>query len=730
MKFILFFLIVLFTVKVSAQKTITVKDKYSLETIPFIDVQVIETGVNYRTDSLGIVHLDEKVANSTTILFKGVGYESVIAYNDTLKDGDDIYLLHKHTDLDEVTVSGSKSMLQRFNSVRIERKKLGDINDVSASSIGELIGSIPGVYNSSTGSGISKPVIRGMQGFRVVTMFNGVRLENQQWGGDHGLGLSELGIGSVEVIKGPASLFYGADAMGGVIYLQDEKYASQDETHVRFKTLNESVSKGTTNELFLKSSKKNIRVNFGGRFSSHSDYQMGNGLFVKDSRYSDQAIRFAIGTNRKNWVGDIRYAYYGNAIGVPGHSHAVNPKASDFMTTETKREQSIPRQDFRTHLLTVENKWFLKKVQLDWTIGKTINKLSEYEDKNTIPGIDMLLDVTYSHFKVLKKINKYELVFGVQNMYQDNSNLPKATERLIENSTSFDNGLYWVNYYHFNKAHIHFGARFDSRSIVSVSGLEKKYSGLNYSVGYVRPLKDHFRLRLNLSNGFRAPHLSELLANGFHHGALRYEIGDVNLVPENATQFDFSIEREGEHLEIMVNPYVNYIQNYTFVNKSDSIIDNLPVYHYQQMDEVFLTGVDAGFHMHPHFAHWFHWQSTFSYINFSQKGKVTLIPASRILNNVKFEINKGKNVKLNLVQIQLQSFFKQENVSTYEVSTDSYNLMNVSLHGSIGQKAHVKYQVGVKNVFNETYQDHLSRIKNIGLYQPGRNFYMQINYQL
>lgn len=730
MKFNLLFLSFLFVLKISAQKTITVKDNSTLASIPFIDFQVIETGVSFRADSLGVVRLNDKVANSATILIGGFGYESIIVYNDTLKDGAIVYLSEKHTELDEVTVSGSKSTLQRYNSVRIERKKLGDINDVSSSSLGELISSIPGVYNSSTGSGISKPVIRGMQGIRVVTMFNGIRLENQQWGGDHGMGLSELGIGSIEVIKGPASLFYGADAMGGVMYLEDEKYARQDATEFKFKTLNESVSLGTTNELLLKVSKKNIRFNIGGRFSTHSDYQMGNGLFVKDSRYYDQAVRFAVGTNRKNWVGNIRYAYYGNSIGIPGHSHAVNPQPSDFMISSSIRERSIPRQDFITHLLSVENKWFLKKSQLDWTIGQTINRLTEFDEKVTIPGIDMMLNVTYSNFKFIKKINDYELILGLQNMYQDNSNLPKATEQLIQNSTSFDNGVYMVNYYHFDKAHIHFGARFDSRAISSVTGFEKKYAGLNYSAGYVRPLKDKYRIRLNLSSGFRAPHLSELLADGFHHGALRYEIGDISLVPENATQFDVSLEREGEHLELMVNPYFNYIKNYSYLNLSDSIIDYLPVYYYQQINEVLLLGFDAGFHLHPHFAHWFHIESTFSYINFDQHGKIALIPASRLLNNLKFEVNRGKGIRLDLVQLQFQSYFRQENVSTYETPSKAYNLMNVSVHGSIGLKEHFKYQLGVKNLFNATYQDHLSRIKNIGLFQPGRNVYLQINYQL
>jgi len=156
-----------------------------------------------------------------------------------------------HMTTEEVTVSGQQMAARNKNTVPIEVKNIKDLQISGAMNVPELITKIPGVYNSSLGNGIAKPVIRGMQGMRVLTLVNGLRLESQQWGGDHGMGIGELALGSVEVIKGPASVLYGADALGGVIYLVDESYAriGQQTLEVQHKW-NQNTNGSTTSMLY------------------------------------------------------------------------------------------------------------------------------------------------------------------------------------------------------------------------------------------------------------------------------------------------------------------------------------------------------------------------------------------------------------------------------------------------------------------------------------------------
>src|SRR5690606_5427404 len=149
---------------------------------------------------------------------------------------------------DEVVISTPFGKLQNENVTNVELVRLNQLNRIPGTTLSEAITNIPGVYQSSIGTGIGKPVIRGMSGTRVVTYLNGLRIENQQWGDDHGMGVTSVGIDAVEVIKGPASLLYGSDALGGVLYFVNQPYANLNKIEGYFQTRIESNSLGTENE--------------------------------------------------------------------------------------------------------------------------------------------------------------------------------------------------------------------------------------------------------------------------------------------------------------------------------------------------------------------------------------------------------------------------------------------------------------------------------------------------
>ena len=149
---------------------------------------------------------------------------------------------------------------------------------------------IPGIYNFSTGNGIAKPVIRGLTGMRVLTSQNGLRLENQQWGADHGFAVLNLGIDRAEVIKGPSSLIYGADALGGVIYLGDEPHANANNTEIKASTKFESNSLATVNKISYKTSKNNVRLAVYGGYFSRSNYAIGKSSNIENNSDSIFAL--------------------------------------------------------------------------------------------------------------------------------------------------------------------------------------------------------------------------------------------------------------------------------------------------------------------------------------------------------------------------------------------------------------------------------------------------------
>ena len=133
-------------------------------------------------------------------------------------------------EIDEVVLSTPFHKLQRENVMKVEQKSIAELKSNGAITLADGITNIPGVSSVSTGLGIGKPVIRGLSFNRVLVYTQGVRLENQQFGGEHGLGINDAGISSVEVIKGPASLLYGSDALGGVLYLNPESFELPGQT--------------------------------------------------------------------------------------------------------------------------------------------------------------------------------------------------------------------------------------------------------------------------------------------------------------------------------------------------------------------------------------------------------------------------------------------------------------------------------------------------------------------
>ena len=135
----------------------------------------------------------------------------------------DISLEEKAFQMDEIIVSTAFNKLQSQNVMKVEHVNMKSIQQKGTATLIEGLATIPGVSQISTGTSIGKPVIRGLSSNRVLVYSQGVRIENQQFGDEHGLGLNDAGVESVEVIKGPASLLYGSDALGGVLYFNPEK---------------------------------------------------------------------------------------------------------------------------------------------------------------------------------------------------------------------------------------------------------------------------------------------------------------------------------------------------------------------------------------------------------------------------------------------------------------------------------------------------------------------------
>ncbi len=690
------------------------------------DVYIEDLQKGTSTDENGFYKLTNIPNGKHTVIFSIIGYET--QQKDLSLYHEDKVINTKLSEsvfhMDEVIVSTPFNKLQSENVMKVEHKSMQSLQKSGGVSLIESIETMPGVSNSSTGTGIGKPVIRGLSGNRVLTYTQGVRLENYQFGEKHGLGINESGIEGVEVIKGPASLLYGSDALGGILYLIPEKYAANNTTRGDVGTQFFSNTLGLNTSAGVKTSGDNWKFLMRGAYDTHSDYKTGNHERVTNSRYHEKDLKAGIGFKKNTFTSDLRYNFNQSLIGIPG----------EIGDQETDKEIKGPYQKINYHIISIKNDFNIKSSSFKTNIGYTHNNRMFYKPDQKV--VDMVLSTfNYDAKWFLPKFNHFETVFGIQGMHQTNTN--REAHVFLPDAKINDFGIFGNMNYNWEKSTLQAGIRFDDRSIRTevtkhseTEAIDKKLNNFSGSVGYKINLSEGLITRINIASGFRAPNLSELASNGFHEG--RWEIGNSKLKNEQNTQFDLSLEFKNKHLEIFANGFYNNINDFIYLAPTGHEIDDYDVFTYLQ-DNAYLYGGEMGIHFHPHPLDWLHLESNFQTVIGKQKNGDYLprIPANRLDNTLRAEFDVSGKIDFGYVYLNLESTFKQDKISEFEDPSDAYNLLNFGLGGNIlFGKTKANINLTVKNILNKTYISHLSVLKEDDIPNPGINFVLKAKFSL
>jgi len=587
----------------------------------------------------------------------------------------------------------------------------------------EGLATIPGVSQVSTGTSIGKPVIRGLSGNRVLVYSQGIRLENQQFGDEHGLGLNDAGVENVEVIKGPASLLYGSDALGGVLFFNPEKFASANAFQGDFGQRFFSNTLGSSTTLGLKTSTDNWKYLIRGAYNTQSDYKIPDGDRVTNTRFQEMDFKAAIGYSNTKFSSVLRYNYNNLDLGIPEEGIADQT---------TSKKTAFPKQGVYNNLLSLNNTLFFNTSKLDMNFGYIRNDRNEFEDSD-VAVLHMILNTFDYNIKYyLPAMGKFETIVGVQGMSQNNKNL--GEEFLIPDATTNDFGVFGTSIYSWGSNTLQAGIRYDNRHLVSdehgIAGeeghfeaLDKKYNSFNASLGYKTDLATDLTFRLNAATGFRAPNLAELSSNGIHEGTFRYEVGNPNLKTEQNLQTDLDLEYKISHFEFSVSGFYNHINDYIYASPSGAEIDDVKEYDYIQ-NNANLYGGEAALHIHPHPLDWLHFETSFSTVTgkLQSGGFLPQIPANNWNNTIKTDFVLGKWLDEGFATLNVSSTFSQNNVSGYDISSDGYTLLNMGFGGKVKLgKTAFDVNLNGNNLLNKTYIPHLSRLKTDGIPNIGIN---------
>lgn len=699
-----------------------VLDKENNQPIAFAEVYFVDLQTGTTTDENGLFKIEHFEQKSIHLHISFIGYNTLDkVINISENQSQTFYLESSHYQLKEIIVSVPKGRLQTENIVSVEQKKISELQQTAPITLAEAISNIPGVEQNTTGTGIGKPVIRGLSGNRIVTYAQGIRIENQQWGDEHGLGIGEIGIESVEVIKGPASLLYGSDALGGVLFFVDERYAKHNTIEGFAETKFLSNSLATINSAGFKMHQNTFKFNLFGAYTSQADYQIPDFKRVFNTRFDEKNLKAALGFNTDNWISNIRYSYLQNNFGITEDAIFTSSKERNFI---------LPFQTINNHNLSIENTIFTKESRLGIILGYTNNYRREFEDDRNQQALGMYLKTYTYNLKWNSPIYKkrFDFVLGTQGMLQNNTN--NGEEILIPDAQITDVGAYALANANTGDFQFQTGIRFDNRNIntqitQNIEAFEQSYHGITFSGGAVYK-RENTRFRANVSSGFRAPNTSELLSDGIHEGTNRYESGNIDLNNETATQFDFSFDYKNEHIQFSVNPFYNYIKNYIFLSPTGNTIDESPEFEYLQTN-AYLYGGEMGVHYHPHKIHWIHLESNISMVIAEDKNKnpLPLIPQTKVNSTISAEFSKQNKLNIRTIYIQHIYKFKQDRINQFETLTENYSLINMGLSAEINTNNHpIEIKTGLKNLLNTTYIDHLSRFKNVGIANQGIGFYL------
>lgn len=686
-----------------------------------------------------------------------------------------------------VTVTGVSTVTRLKTAAQpISIIKKEDLLHTTSNNIIEAISNIvPGVSAIGTGPAISNPVIRGLGYNRIITIHDGLKQEGQQWGEEHGIEIDEYSIQRVEILKGPASVMYGSDAIAGVLNLQSNVPVVAGNLNANINTAYNS-----NNGLYVANANvaahhlNGFNWNVYGTYKSAGDYSNKYDGKVFNSRFNEKNFGGYIGINKKWGYSHLLISNVHQRIGmIEGSRDATTGAFTVYPETPfehvastdelNSRKLFTPYQSINHFKISSDNSFAIGSGRLNVIVGYQHNKRKEFgdpEDPNHPELFFNLKTVNYNlHYQFAQR-RGWKTTVGINGMQQSNQNL--ADEVIIPEYNLFDAGAFVYSSKTINKnITLSGGLRADIRKLNSKAyeeaGTEKfkahnkDFSNISGTIGASWEINDAFTLKANIARGFRAPNVAELFSNGAHEGTNRYEYGNTELKSETSVQGDLGLVYNTQHFTFGVNAFYNSISNFIFYSKlsaangGDSLVEldgeALTAFKFDQSN-VNLAGFEMNLDLHPHPLDWLHFENTISFVRgrfqngYEGNKNLPFMPAPRWKSELRGDFKKAGNWFRNVyAKLEMDYTAEQTNVFTAyntETITPQYSLFNIGLGTSVINKNNqtlFTIQMALNNVFDVAYQNHLSRLKYTdvnnatgrqGVFNMGRNFSVKLNIPL
>ncbi|WP_198672971.1 TonB-dependent receptor [Algoriphagus litoralis] len=688
-----------------------------------------------------------------------------------------VIMIDSIIELDAALVSGNRvGVGSRESSMSDVIISGGEIRNAQSMTFAGSLENIPGISSMNLGVGVAKPVIRGLSFNRILVNDKGIKQEGQQWGADHGLEIDSHDVDRLEIIKGPNSLMHGPDAMGGVLNILPEQPLQTDGLKAGLSLDYQSNSQYFSQSVHLKGRKDDFY--YMGRLTNntHGDYHVPTDSYVyagyvlpifneRLKNTAGKALHFS-GTAGKilsRGKSQLTVSRFGQEAGIFTGAVGI-PTAYSLEDDGNPRDIGLPRQ-INTHWKVISNSnWLIgnRSIELDLGYQRNIRQeesLPHVHGVGPTPSGNLALGLDLSTFtanyrEVLTVNSQTRLNYGL--MAQAMINEYDGFEFLLPAYRSYLAGGYFiVNQTIQDRFHWNAGIRLDG-NILSIDehlqpiydrleatgefdqrnpDMERKALRPSFSGGVSWEIDEFQILKANLGSGLRFPTPIELASNGIHHGNFRHERGNANLIPERSYQVDLAYSWAQEKLSFGITPFASLYRGFIYLAPSGSF-SPLPgsstLWEYKQDDAVFLGGelsaqFQSNFNMDFNLGMDYVWN-----YNLESQLPLPLTPPFSLLAGFVYHYELRSNLVKNVsFGVDFRHAAAQNRVARNERITPGYQLINLNFSTELTVAGRsLALNLGVKNLTNQFYFNHLSRYRLINIPEPGRNIILGLSIPL
>lgn len=643
---------------------------------------------------------------------------------------------------------------------------------------------IAGVNAISIGSGQAKPIIRGLAFNRVVVTEESIKHEGQQWGADHGLEIDQYAVDKVKIIKGPASLIYGSDAIGGLIYIEKEKMPHNDTTKGSINVTAKSINRLLGSSIHYLQKKENFYISSRATYLDYGDYKVPTdyvNIYSYQAPLHQQKMRNTAGQELNfhlnfGWehqnISSVFYLSNLNSkTGLFANAHGLEPRRVNTQLYDASdRDIDYPSQQvnhfkiinktlykYKEHLLTIESA-FQNNYRKEWGYYIAHGYMpAVYPSHINIPqNLERLFNKsTYSlNAKNEFSLGKHQLTVGSNSEFQDNE--IGGWSFLTPSYQQYSLGFFAYEHFKVNpKLSLNAGIRYDFGQIKTKEYADWFATPINNQLEYIQRAEkinknygqfswgiganynfNHWNLRINGGKSFRMPLAKELASNGVNYHQFSYEKGNSQLNPEEAYQIDLGVEFTKSAFKIDVSPFYQYFSNYIYLNPTPNF-DYLygagnQIYEYTQSKVLRYGGeVKINYQWNEFWSSEILGEMVYSeQLSGNKKGySLPFSPSPSALFNLTYKPKINDRFINNYISIDYKIGAAQNRIVPPENKTDAYQIVNLALGTDIPlkkQSFNIHFQV--QNLLNQLYFSHTNFYRIIGVPEAGRNFVLSIKF--